>query len=408
MKLLFLNSSDNLLFVLTNFIFQIYFARVLSYDDFGSMNIIYTIYIFIQMIMMSFYHEIFVVESRIHTIDDTISLFLGILKHIIFITSVMCITIAIAMLAIFSYLSLFDYIIISISILLLVSFQFSRRIFHFTNSHKEGTLSSMLFLLSFMIILFICLYIDLIFTPSISFLILGLSTVPSLIFIIYYTNKFNNKKNIYELSGIIFIKRGLVVFVSNLSYWISSNIYVFLIPIIGTIAMLGEFRILLLLVLPFNHIIASLNTIILTKIKIYYENKKNNLSRRLVYLWIVFICISGTIYGSIVFFFFNDLLLYIFDKSIILLPIEIFLLSIIPMLSVMNLPSNMYLRVIKEQKLVAKSAIISLIMLIISILILSIVDNFTSITIIFISYVVFYFISAILSFIFFYTRINHE
>jgi O-antigen/teichoic acid export membrane protein len=407
-KLLFLNSSDNLLFVLTNFIFQIYFARVLSYDDFGSMNIIYTIYIFIQMIMMSFYHEIFVVESRIHTIDDTISLFLGILKHIIFITSVMCITIAIAMLAIFSYLSLFDYIIISISILLLVSFQFSRRIFHFTNSHKEGTLSSMLFLLSFMIILFICLYIDLIFTPSISFLILGLSTVPSLIFIIYYTNKFNNKKNIYELSGIIFIKRGLVVFVSNLSYWISSNIYVFLIPIIGTIAMLGEFRILLLLVLPFNHIIASLNTIILTKIKIYYENKKNNLSRRLVYLWIVFICISGTIYGSIVFFFFNDLLLYIFDKSIILLPIEIFLLSIIPMLSVMNLPSNMYLRVIKEQKLVAKSAIISLIMLIISILILSIVDNFTSITIIFISYVVFYFISAILSFIFFYTRINHE
>lgn len=366
------NSLDNLFFVSGGMLIQVISAIYMGTSDFGLFTAVFTIFIFAQTLSLSFIHEPFIRFYSLKNELQSKKLLLFLVTRMLiwslpfFIFGAICVAFDIFK------ISWINYFFVFISLIASILFQFIRRINHFTESKKIGVFSSFIFLSSISFLLFFILLFD----AQLDFVnvlgVIGVSALISLAYNLWAANilSFEVSQNVLVVSEkLLNFKTGLIVFSGNAIFFAISNFYVLMLPIWGTLDDVAKLRMIFIVLIPLNHLVASLNTLVLPMIKRNLSTESSLMKTEIFVLkWLAVTLLIGVFYGLLITKFFPQITLGLFDKDFDLDYMSVFLISALPVLSVMNLPFNMYLRVIGLPHYVTSSAMSTFIALILIVL----------------------------------------
>ena len=362
------NSLDNFLFVLGSLFIQVFFARYMEADEFGLFTLIFTVLAFAQMVSLSFFHEPFVLHSNSQNIEKSKQLLFFLVSRML-LSALPVFLFGFFLIYITNFkLSLIDYCLIFGSCLAAINFQFLRRFYHFMPLGLFGLYSSISYLVSLCLVLGLYLLFDVTINYKLAFLAVGISafvaSIFNLVVIGYQDGRSGNLWQFTDL-GVLNFKMGLKVFSGNLSFFFISNMFILVLSIWGTMDEVGTLRMIFITLLPLNYIIASLNTIALATIKEKLALANSNRAVTYTINWFFMILLIGVIYGLFILEYFPSLFSIVFNKNISVDLVSLYLIAFLPLVSIMNLPFNLYLRARGRPDFVAIAALLSLIFLII-------------------------------------------
>jgi len=364
----FYNSLDNLLFVFGGVLIHVFAARNMETAEFSLFTLIFTIFLLGQALALSFIHEPFV---RFYNVESNVEA-----KRLLLSLTCMMMLWSLPFFVICAVLIIFgvfeiswpDYVLICSSLIVSLVFQFVRRIHHFTQSRGIGAISSFIYLTSTCLLLLVVSFSGLKLNFVNTIAVIGLSATMSMVYNLSAAKllAIEVRSECLDASRkVLDMRTGLVVFSGNMGFLAVSTAYVLLFPIWGNFDDVANMRMAFILLLPLNHLIASLNTLVLPLIKLKLTAASSEMSSEILVLkWFGISMIIAFGYGLLMMNFFSEIMFCVFDKRIHWDHQTVFMLSTLPALGVAILPFNMYLRLIGKQNYVFQSALITLVCLV--------------------------------------------
>lgn len=350
-------AADNLLFVFGSFLVNIYAARVLDTQDFADFTYYFAIFNLLNLVGMSF-----VFEQVMRLVDlskniETATIFLYLSVPYLFFTLV-------AILILHNFIDTPEPII-SVWLFIASMFYLYRRYCHLTKNYSFGFVCSLLYL-GILIMTHIWLnsssaYLS---TKKI-YLSLTIASFSILILYLFALAKdLNFRKNETRIfSTTDFIYNGFSVFGTGLISLFITNLYIILGSLTDDNNLISTIRIVFLIILPINHVCATIITYSLVPMRSYVSRRLfSELNLYMIKIFfVIFVILS--LYSLTLTSSFDDVVQLLFSKELQynLDRFQIFLLII---LSVVHLPFSLYLRVNHRQLEVLLTTILSCIFLI--------------------------------------------
>lgn len=378
-------AADNLLFVFGSFLVNIYAARVLDIQDFADFTYHFAIFNLLNLVGMSFVFEQVMRLADLSKNMDTAITFLYLSVPYWFFT-------------LFAILIFHNFIdtpetIISVWLFTASMFYLYRRYCHLTKNYRFGFFCSLLYL-GILILTHIWLNSSSAYLST-KKIYLSLTIASFSVFLLYLfalAKDLNFRKiETKNFSKTDIINNGLSVFGTGLISLFMTNLYIILGSLTDDDNLISTIRILFLIILPINHICATITTYGLVPMRSFVSQRLfSELNRYMIKIFFVIFVIlsfySVTLTSSldhVVLLLFNKELQYNLDRF------QIFLLII---LSSVYLPFSLYLRVNHRQVEVLLITIVSCIFLIGSVCL----QKSISIESILISYIIYHLIYLII------------
>lgn len=405
-KRLITNSADNMLFVLGSMMIHILSARLMTSEEFGYFTSVFTFFVLAQAISLSFIHEPFIKYSDISDDLKANSLMIILLYKLIYWSGILFFLIfSFFFIFGFEFFSAPDYLLVCLCMSLSIAYQFTRRIHHFVGDGVGGVFSSTIFASTSSLFLLGSITFDINIDFQLAVTSIGIASLLGLAYNLRCLKVFDaNARDNFEIDKdtLLNVRSGVVVLSGNIIFFLISNAYVPLLLLFSTLSDIGNLRIIFLILMPLNHLIASLNTLALTQIKQKLGDVDEGVSARVFVLRVfTWTAVLSLVYGCVVLFWFADIVWLIFGKDI---PLNLFgslSLLVLPALSVCNLPFSMYLRLIFKQSDVAISAMLGFAALLTVFFVGVTVDWFNALDLILVTYVCCYFFVFMSSALFF-------
>ncbi len=343
---------DQGMFSFSLLIVNILLVRWLSPGEYGSFAVAYSIFILLQSFNTGFLYEPMAVlgpsKYRQNLLKYLNTVIAG---HLLISSALFVIIILFSVFFLKSNQTLkYAFLGMGISMPCILLFNLIRKFYYIKLESQKASLSSAIYFLVTLSIITVLHFLECL-SPFTAFLTLGITS-----FVVGLgTLKFFHPEWRFEIPGrdmrdaaIEHFKYGRWVTGSHLITWISSSIYIVILPFFIGMEGTGAFRALLNFSLPVQHLVGALNLLFLPKSSKLYAEKQATRLDVVVSLYTIFVLGLTLTYWLFLAMFGDILVKLIYNGKYLEYANLLWLIGLLPFLSTISLPRSCVLRAMKR------------------------------------------------------------